>query len=71
MSESNLRPRQWRIPFFTVWSGQQLSRIGSAVAQFALVWWVTETTGSATVLATATLISMLPGVLLGPFGCAR
>jgi DHA3 family macrolide efflux protein-like MFS transporter len=40
--------------------------VGSAVAQFGLVWWITEKTGSATILAVATLISMLPGVILGP-----
>jgi DHA3 family macrolide efflux protein-like MFS transporter len=57
---------RWAVPFFTIWTGQQLSWIGSSVAQFALVWWVTELTGSATVLAMATLVSLLPGVILGP-----
>jgi DHA3 family macrolide efflux protein-like MFS transporter len=57
---------QWQVPFFTIWTGQQLSWIGSSLAQFALVWWLTETTGSATVLAIGTLISVLPGVFLGP-----
>lgn len=37
------------------------------LVQFALVWWLTTTTGSATVLATATLVAILPGVVLGPF----
>jgi DHA3 family macrolide efflux protein-like MFS transporter len=57
---------KWVPLFFTIWTGQNLSWIGSSVAQFGLVWWVTEKTGSATVLAVATLLSMLPGVLLGP-----
>lgn len=35
--------------------------------QFALVWWLTRTTGSGTVLAMATIAAILPGVLLGPF----
>jgi len=61
---------QWRIPFFSIWTGQQLSLIGSQVAQFALVWWLTQTTGSATMLATATLVALLPQVLLGPFAGA-
>jgi DHA3 family macrolide efflux protein-like MFS transporter len=30
------------------------------LVQFALVWWLTEQTGSATVLAAATLVGMLP-----------
>ncbi|MEE8391731.1 MAG: hypothetical protein V3S14_13185 [Anaerolineae bacterium] len=31
-----------QVPFFTIWTGQQISWIGSALAQFALVWWLTE-----------------------------
>jgi DHA3 family macrolide efflux protein-like MFS transporter len=57
---------RWAPLFFTIWTGQTLSWVGSAVAQFGLVWWITEKTGSATILAVATLLSMLPGVVLGP-----
>ena len=60
------RSPKWAIPFFTIWTGQQISLIGSRVAQFALVWWVTKTTGSATALATATIVAVLPNVFLGP-----
>ena len=60
------QPR-WQAPFFTIWTGQQLSLVGSYVAQFALVWWLTRTTGSATVLATASMMAFLPTVFLGPF----
>jgi DHA3 family macrolide efflux protein-like MFS transporter len=59
-------PRRWQVPFFTIWTGQALSLVGSNVASFALVWWLTETTGSATVLATASLVALLPGIILGP-----
>ena len=59
-------PDRWAPLFFTIWTGQNLSWIGSAVAQFGLVWWITEKTGSATILAAATLLSLLPSVLLGP-----
>lgn len=62
--------RKWQIPFFTIWIGQQFSLIGSMLVQFALVWWLTKTTGSATILATATMTAMLPEVLLGPFAGA-
>jgi len=58
--------RRWMAPFFTIWTGQQLSIVGSRAAQFALVWWLTLETGSATVLATATLVAMAPHILLGP-----
>lgn len=59
--------RKWMVPFFTIWTGQQLSIIGSRAAQFALVWWLTLETGSATVLATASLVALGPQILLGPF----
>lgn len=57
----------WKPRFFTVWIGQALSLIGSGLVQFALVWWLTTETGSATVLALATLVAMMPGVIIGPF----
>jgi DHA3 family macrolide efflux protein-like MFS transporter len=63
-------PSNWKRTFFTIWTGQKFSTIGSAVAGFALVWWLTESTGSATVLAFGTLVTMLPGILLGPFAGA-
>jgi DHA3 family macrolide efflux protein-like MFS transporter len=61
---------KWQIPFFTIWTGQQLSLIGSRAAQFALVWWLTKLTGSATVLATASMVALIPGVFLGPIAGA-
>jgi DHA3 family macrolide efflux protein-like MFS transporter len=59
-------PTRWQIPFFTIWTGQALSTLGSRIAMFALIWWLTATTGSATVLALATLFATLPLVFLGP-----
>ncbi|TFH10980.1 MAG: MFS transporter [Candidatus Atribacteria bacterium] len=59
--------RQWAASFFTIWTGQQLSIAGSRAAQFALVWWLTLETGSASVLATASLVALAPQILLGPF----
>ena len=70
MTRKDALPTNWKRPFFTVWTAQQLSLIGSHVGQFALVWWITETTGSATVLATATFVALLPGVFLSPFAGA-
>ena len=60
-------PKNWAPRFFIVWGGQAFSLFGSALVQFALVWWLTKETGSATVLATATLVALLPQVILGPF----
>ncbi|HKJ38140.1 MAG TPA: MFS transporter, partial [Anaerolineales bacterium] len=60
----------WAPRFFTIWTGQAISLVGSALVQFALVWWLTQKTGSATVLAMATLVGMLPQIVLGPFAGA-
>ena len=60
-------PKKWAPSFFTIWTGQQLSIVGSRAAQFALVWWLTLETGSASVLATASLVALAPQILLGPF----
>ncbi|MCB8991070.1 MAG: MFS transporter [Ardenticatenaceae bacterium] len=54
-------------PFLIIWSGQAVSLLGSQLVQFALIWWLTQTTGSATVLATASLVGLVPQVVLGPF----
>jgi DHA3 family macrolide efflux protein-like MFS transporter len=56
----------WKVPFFTIWIGQAFSLLGSALVGFALIWWMTDTTGSATVLATAAMFEFLPRVLAGP-----
>ena len=60
----------WKTRFFTIWSGQAISLFGSRLVQFALIWWLTQETGSATVLAIASLIGLLPQVILGPFAGA-
>jgi len=57
---------KWAFPFFTIWSVQALSLLGSQLVQFALIWWLTKTTGSATVLAMATLVGLVPSIILGP-----
>lgn len=60
----------WAGRFFTIWTGQALSLFGSALVQFALIWWLTQKSGSATVLAIAVMVGMLPQILIGPFAGA-
>ncbi len=60
------RSKSWAPRFFTIWTGQAFSLLGSQLVSFAVIWWLTQTTGSATVLATATLVGLLPQVVLGP-----
>jgi DHA3 family macrolide efflux protein-like MFS transporter len=56
--------------FWAVFTGQALSLLGSRLVQFSLVWWLTSTTGSATVLATASIMALLPQVFITPFAGA-
>ena len=65
MMEETL-PKNWAVRFFTIFTGQAFSLFGSSLVQFALIWYLTQKTGSATVLATASLFAMLPQILLGP-----
>ena len=62
--------RNWAGRFFTIWTGQAFSLFGSALVQFALIWWLTQKSGSATVLAVATMVGMLPQIVIGPFAGA-
>lgn len=62
--------RRWMAPFFAIWTGQAFSLVGSQVIQFALVWWLTQLTGSATVLATASMVAILPDIILSPIAGA-
>ncbi len=66
MQATQVSHERWSVRFFAIWSGQAFSLLGSNLVQFALVWWLTAQTGSATVLAMATLAAMLPQVLLSP-----
>ena len=58
----------WRLRFWSIFLGQALSLVGSAITQFVLLWWITDKTGSAAALATAGMAMLLPQALLGPLG---
>ena len=63
----NNTPDNWAVRYFTLWIGQALSLLGSQLVQFAIIWYLTETTNSATTLAIASMMGLLPQVLLSPF----
>ena len=58
---------RWARRFFTLWTGQALSLLGSQLVQFAIIWYLTQMTKSATTLAIASMMGLLPQVLLSPF----
>lgn len=57
----------WKRNFFTIWIGQAFSQLSSSVLQFAIIWYLTNKTGSAVVLSIAMMMGFLPQGLLGPF----
>jgi DHA3 family macrolide efflux protein-like MFS transporter len=70
MSEMNTEKtgkNSWMKKFLPIWSAQIFSLLGSGLVQFALVWYLTKETGSATILAMATFVAVIPDVLIGPF----
>lgn len=56
----------WKLTFFTIWAGQAVSLITSAVLQMAFIFYLTEKTGSAMVLSVASLVGFLPYAVFGP-----
>jgi DHA3 family macrolide efflux protein-like MFS transporter len=66
-NQMNVTPANWKKTFFFIWTGQAFSLIGSQMVHFAIAWWLTQSTGSAVVLATMAVFGMLPQVILGPF----
>ncbi|WP_448227497.1 MFS transporter [Pseudoxanthomonas mexicana] len=58
----------WRLRFWSVFVGQAISLLGSALTQFVLLWWITDTTGSITSLAVAGMVALLPQAILSPIG---
>ncbi|WP_312644817.1 MFS transporter [Hydrogenoanaerobacterium sp.] len=62
-----LKSQNWKTKFILLWSGQAVSILTSSVLQMALVWYLTEKTGSAAILSFATLIGFLPQAILGTF----
>lgn len=59
--------KNWKKTFYTIWVGQAFSQLSSSILQFAIVWYLTDTTKSGMVLSLAMLVGYLPQGLLGPF----
>lgn len=57
----------WKKQFGAIYAGQAFSLLGSAAAQFAVIWWLTMQTESAITLTVASIVSFLPNMLIGPF----
>ncbi|WP_027630679.1 macrolide efflux MFS transporter Mef(A) [Ruminiclostridium cellobioparum] len=60
------RTSKWKQDFFIIWTGQAISLITSAILQMAIIFYLTEKTGSAMVLSMASLVGFLPYAVFGP-----
>ncbi len=62
-----IQSKSWKRPYFTILSGEAVSLVTSGILQMALIFYLTQKTGSALVLSMATFFGFLPQALLGPF----
>ena len=60
------RKQHWKRTFFTIWGGQAVSLITSAIVQMAFIFYLTQKTDSALILSLASMAGFLPYALLGP-----
>ncbi|HYW07375.1 MAG TPA: MFS transporter, partial [Longimicrobium sp.] len=56
--------------FTTVWAGQLVSMIGTALTDFGVGVWVYQKTGSATAFALILLFTVLPSIVISPIAGA-
>lgn len=61
-----MEKHNWKLNFFTIWSGQAASLITSAILQMAIIFYLTEKTRSGMVLSMASLAGFLPYAVFGP-----
>lgn len=54
--------------FSLLWMGQTVSQLGNQAYSIAMLYWLMERTGSASLMGFMMTASTLPGVFLGPFG---
>jgi len=52
--------------YLLFWAGQLVSLLGSSIAQFVIIWWITIRTESAVYLSIASLVGLAPMVVLSP-----
>ena len=63
MAESN---RLFNRHFLLLWQGQFVSQLGNQAHAIAMMFGLKHATGSASLMGLIMMLSMLPGVLLGP-----
>ena len=57
----------WKQKFALLWTGQALSILSSMISQYALIWYLTDLTGSPAILSLATMAALVPQGILSLF----
>lgn len=52
--------------YVVFWIGQLFSLLGSSISQFAIIWWLTEASGSPLILSMASFFNILPMTIAMP-----
>jgi DHA3 family macrolide efflux protein-like MFS transporter len=52
--------------YVVFWIGQLFSLLGSSISQFAIIWWLTEASGSPFILSIASFFNILPMTIAMP-----
>lgn len=58
----------WNRDFLLIWQGQLVSQVGQRAFGLAMLFFIKEATGSASLMGLMMMLSTIPGVLLGPMG---
>ena len=54
--------------FVLLWGGQAVSQLGNQAYSLAMMFWLMEKTGSASIMGLVLTVSNLPALLLSPLG---
>jgi MFS transporter, DHA3 family, macrolide efflux protein len=62
--------RLFNADFLLLWQGQIVSLAGTSLSRIALMLWIADATGSASLMGGIMMVASLPGLLMGPLGGA-
>lgn len=67
MKQEELKSKNWRRDIILFLSSQAVSLFGSSLVQYAIIWYITLSTGSGVMMTISTIVGVLPQVLISVF----